>query len=91
MSHALSIVELSSQPVALKFGSSRLTFEDNHLQSTFSFSETAMARTLNSILILWIPAEAWQEFDDDGRMKDSSFRDRVVDVMEEFYKRVPQG
>ena len=30
--------------------------------------------------------EAWQEFDDDGRMKDSSFRDRVVDVMEEFYK-----
>ncbi|CAE7866958.1 arsH [Symbiodinium necroappetens] len=30
--------------------------------------------------------KAWQEFDDDGRMKDSSFRDRVVDVMEEFYK-----
>ncbi|CAE7242192.1 arsH [Symbiodinium natans] len=30
--------------------------------------------------------KAWQEFDDDGRMKDSGFRDRVVDVMEEFYK-----
>ena len=31
-------------------------------------------------------AKAWQEFDDDGRMKASSFRDRVVDVMEEYYK-----
>ena len=31
-------------------------------------------------------AKAWKEFDDDGRMKDSSFRDRVVDVMEEHYK-----
>lgn len=31
-------------------------------------------------------AMAWQEFDDDGRMKPSSFRDRVVDVIEEFYK-----
>lgn len=31
-------------------------------------------------------AKAWQEFDDDGRMKDSGFRDRVVDVMEEYYK-----
>ena len=29
-------------------------------------------------------AMAWKEFDDDGRMKESSFRDRVVDVMEEF-------
>ena len=33
-------------------------------------------------------AKAWQEFDDDGRMKESSFRDRVVDVMEEYYKFV---
>ena len=33
-----------------------------------------------------IVRQAWQEFDDDGRMKDSNFRDRVVDVMEEFYK-----
>ena len=30
--------------------------------------------------------KAWQEFDDDGRMKDSNFRDRVVDVIEEYYK-----
>lgn len=31
-------------------------------------------------------AKAWQEFDDEGRMKDSPFRERVVDVMEEYYK-----
>ncbi len=31
-------------------------------------------------------AKAWQEFDDDGRMKASSYRDRVVDVAEEFAK-----
>jgi arsenic resistance protein ArsH len=31
-------------------------------------------------------AKAWQEFDDNGRMKDSDFRDRVVDVAEEFAK-----
>lgn len=31
-------------------------------------------------------AKAWQEFDDQGRMKESSFRDRVVDVAEEFAK-----
>ena len=30
--------------------------------------------------------KAWQEFDDDGRMKDSSLRTRVVDVAEEFAK-----
>jgi arsenic resistance protein ArsH len=29
---------------------------------------------------------AFQEFHDDGRMKDSSLRDRVVDVMEELWK-----
>lgn len=29
---------------------------------------------------------AWKEFDDDGRMKQSSMRDRVVDVMEELIK-----
>lgn len=31
-------------------------------------------------------AKAWQEFDDAGRMKESSFRDRVVDCAEEFAK-----
>jgi arsenic resistance protein ArsH len=31
-------------------------------------------------------AKVWQEFDNNGRMKDSSFRDRVVDVAEEFAK-----
>jgi arsenical resistance protein ArsH len=31
-------------------------------------------------------AKAYQEFHEDGRMKDSAFRDRVVDVMEELYK-----
>ena len=31
-------------------------------------------------------AKAWQEFDADGRMKESAFRDRVVDVMEEHFK-----
>ncbi len=31
-------------------------------------------------------AMAYNEFHDDGRMKDSPYRDRVVDVMEELYK-----
>lgn len=31
-------------------------------------------------------AKAWQEFHADGRMKDSAFRDRVVDVMEELFR-----
>jgi arsenical resistance protein ArsH len=31
-------------------------------------------------------AKAYDEFHDDGRMKDSPYRDRVVDVMEELYK-----
>jgi arsenic resistance protein ArsH len=31
-------------------------------------------------------AKAFQEFDDDGRMKPSAYYDRVVDVMEELYK-----
>ncbi len=30
--------------------------------------------------------KAWTEFDDNGRMKPSSYRDRVVDVAEELYK-----
>lgn len=31
-------------------------------------------------------AKAWQEFDDEGRMKPSSYYDRIVDVMEELMK-----
>ncbi|GAB2887994.1 arsenical resistance protein ArsH [Microbulbifer echini] len=31
-------------------------------------------------------AKAWQEFDELGRLKDSSFRDRVIDVLEELVK-----
>lgn len=31
-------------------------------------------------------AKAWQEFDDDGRMKPSTYYDGVVDVMAELVK-----
>lgn len=31
-------------------------------------------------------AMAWKEFNDDGTMKDSAYRERIVDVMEELFK-----
>jgi arsenic resistance protein ArsH len=31
-------------------------------------------------------AKAWQEFSDDGVMRDSSYKERVVDVMEELLR-----
>ena len=31
-------------------------------------------------------AKAYEQFEEDGRMKESAYRDRVVDVMEELYK-----
>jgi arsenical resistance protein ArsH len=31
-------------------------------------------------------AKAYEQFEEDGRMKDSPYRDRVVDVMEELYR-----
>ena len=40
------------------------------------------------VLMEWVlvRGQAWTEFDDEGRMKASNYRDRVVDVAEELFK-----
>jgi arsenic resistance protein ArsH len=57
-----------------------------------SFNTVNQLRTLGRWMrMITIPnqssvAKAWMEFDDEGRMKDSSFYNRIVDVMEELVK-----
>ena len=57
-----------------------------------SFNAVSQMRVLGRWMrMITIPnqssvAKAYQEFDEDGRMKPSSFYDRVVDVMEELMK-----
>ena len=42
---------------------------------------------LQAVHLTAYPAwQAWTEFDEGGRMKDSSYRHRVVDVAEELFK-----
>ena len=57
-----------------------------------SFNTVSQMRVLGRWMrMITIPnqssvAKAWQEFDDDGRMKPSPYYDRIVDVMEELMK-----
>jgi arsenic resistance protein ArsH len=56
-----------------------------------SFNAVNQMRILGWMRMITIPnqssvAKAWQEFDEDGRMKPSSYYDRIVDVMEELVK-----
>ena len=50
------------------------------------WNEPTQMRLLVHSLLLQSIAKAWKEFDDDGRMKESDFRDRVVDCAEEMAK-----
>ena len=56
-------------------------------------SSCTCVHVLNSSYVLSIPrglvhvcVQAWTEFDEVGRMKPSSFRDRAVDVAQELFK-----
>ncbi len=57
-----------------------------------SFNTVNQLRTLGRWMrMITIPnqssvAKAWMEFNDEGRMKDSSFYNRIVDVLEELVK-----
>lgn len=57
-----------------------------------SFNAVNQMRILGRWMRMWtIPnqssvAKAWQEFDDQGHMRDSSFKERVVDVCEELFR-----
>jgi len=57
-----------------------------------SFNVVNQMRVLGRWMRMWtIPnqssvAKAWQEFDDDGVMRDSPFKERVTDVCEELFR-----
>lgn len=57
-----------------------------------SFNVVNQMRVLGRWMRMWtIPnqssvAKAWQEFSDDGVMRDSPFKERVIDVMEELLR-----
>jgi arsenical resistance protein ArsH len=62
------------------------------LRSLSEWSEVNTLRLLGRWMrMITIPnqssvAKAYEQFEEDGRMKDSPYRDRLIDVMEELYK-----